>query len=119
MSCFCSEWGKFHVSSCTCPLLSFADREPENQREKRGRQREKISIPLAASVPFSLSGVGNLPRNVTESINSFLPLITSAHHITANISPIKSTGSARIVAVVAFYSIKLPIFNTLLPETDV
>lgn len=46
------------MSSCTCPLLSIADREQD-------MNREEISIRLAASVPFSLSGAGNLPRNVT------------------------------------------------------
>lgn len=34
-------------------------REPEEEREE-DRQREKISIRLAASVPFSLSGADNL-----------------------------------------------------------
>lgn len=48
--------------SCTCPLQSVEDRELEECGERRDedRQREKLSIRLAASVPFSLSGAGNL-----------------------------------------------------------
>lgn len=62
-------------SSLTCPLhthsiflhiLSFAESDLEPRRLNGGRQTEEISIPLVAAVPFSLSGVGSLPRNVTE-----------------------------------------------------
>lgn len=91
MSCFRSGREKYHVSSCTCPLLSNADQGAKDTEREEDRHREKISIRLAASVPFSLSGAGNLPRNVTaEHKHSFLPLITSAHHITANTCPVKS-----------------------------
>lgn len=40
-------------------------REESGEMEARRRQRKKISIRLAASVPFSSSGAGNLPRDVT------------------------------------------------------
>lgn len=53
------------MSSCTCPLLSNADQGAKDTEREEDRHREKISIRLAASVPFSLSGAGNLPRNVT------------------------------------------------------
>lgn len=62
-------------SSLTCPLhthsifshiLFFAESDLEPRRLNGGRQTEEISIPLVAAVPFSLSGVGSLPRNVTE-----------------------------------------------------
>lgn len=90
-----------HLSSAV--LLQIGSQRNRARREEDRHRERKISIPLAASVPFSLSGAGNLPRNVTESINSFLPLITTAHHITANMGPIKSLRSARIVALAALY----------------
>lgn len=65
MSCFCAGWG---TVSCVLLCLSSAvygrqgagGTERGEERREEDRQREKISIRLAASVPFSLSGAGNL-----------------------------------------------------------
>lgn len=70
---------EINVSSAL--VLSWS-RQMESQRNRERGEEERQKIPLA-SVPFSLSGAGNLPRDVTESINSFLPLITCDHRITA------------------------------------
>lgn len=51
------------MSSCARPLLSVADGQLN-----KGRGEQRISIRLAASVPFSLSAAGNLPRNVTAAL---------------------------------------------------
>lgn len=55
-----------HTHSVFLHILSFAESDLESRRLNGGRQTEEISIPLVAAVPFSLSGVGSLPRNVTE-----------------------------------------------------
>lgn len=41
---------KFLMSSCTCPLLSDADREPEKWREERRRQTERENIHSSSSI---------------------------------------------------------------------
>lgn len=60
-----SQWGKSHpptpVLSCRLQTLSWRN---GGNRDEDG-QKEKTPIRLAASVPFSSSGAGNLPRNVT------------------------------------------------------
>lgn len=47
----------------SCRLQTLSWRNGGNRDEDR--QKERRPIRLAASVPFSLSAAGNLPRNVT------------------------------------------------------
>lgn len=81
MSCFSTERRR---NSHVLLHVSFADRRlnrqsraEESRRREEERQRKKISIRLAASVPFSLSGAGNLP---TESNSRALTQLSSTHH---------------------------------------